>query len=160
MIWKVILISFYLMGSSSLVDHGIYITVIEINHNQDKGQVIIKSFSDDLINALRAMNFNIPQDANPCEERDFLNAYVEEHLSIEINGVALDLKISDCSIESDTHWIYFDFEMEGNLNTVVVETDWMTDLFGNQQNIIKVKSGDKRLNDRLSAEKTFSALEF
>ena len=144
------------------IDHGIYITVIEINHDTDthKGQVIIKSFSDDLVSVLRAMSFNIPQDANPCEEKDSLSAYIEMHLKIKINGIALDLKIADCAIESDTHWIYNDFEHTGDLEIVIVETDWMTELFGNQQNILKVRSGDRRLNDRLSAEKTISELEF
>ena len=162
MIWKVILIPFFMLWTPSSIDHGIYITVIEINHDRDthKGQVIIKSFSDDLVSALRAMNFNIPQDANPCEEKDFLSAYIEMHLKIKINGVALDLDITNCAIESDTHWVYFDFEQKEDFEKVEVEADWMTELFGNQQNIIKAKSGDQRLNDRLSAKKTISELEF
>jgi len=144
------------------MDHGIYITVIEINHDAEdsNGQVIIKSFSDDLVNALRAMNFNIPSDANPCGETEFLSDYIDKHLKIRINDKALELKISDCVIESDTHWIYMDFDLSEDFDSVDIESDWMTELFGNQQNIIKVRSGDQRLNDRLSADKTTSELSF
>ncbi len=150
-----------MLWTFAIADHGIYITVIEINcDNDQKGQVIIKSFSDDLVSALRSMNFNIPQDAKPCEEEDFLSDYINKHLKIKINGIALDLEISQCTIESDTNWIYIDFKQEGPIDKVEVDTDWMTELFGNQQNIIKVKSGDQRLNDRLSSDKTSSELIF
>lgn len=151
------------MSSPVIIEyHGIYITVIEINHDVDNrnGQVVIKSFSDDLVNALRAMNFNIPTDANPCEERDFLADYVDKHLQIKVNGKSIDLKISECEIESDTHWIYIDFAQNEAIGKVEVESDWMTELFGNQQNIIKVKSGGQRLNDRLSSQKTSTKLLF
>lgn len=150
-----------MLWTFAIADHGIYITVIEINYDNDqKGQVIIKSFSDDLVSALRSMNFNIPQDAKPCEEEDFLSDYINKHLKIKMNGIALDLKISQCTIESDTNWIYIDYKQEGPIDKVEVETDWMTELFGNQQNIIKVKSGERKLNDRLSADKMVTVLTF
>ena len=171
MIWKAILLwtttsvdhsieTFVDHGIGTCVDHGIYITVIEINDSDSHGQVIIKSFSDDLVSALRSMNFNIPQDASPCEEQDFLTDYIDKHLRIRIDGNILDLKVNDCAIESDTHWVYIDFEHKGRFDSVEVETDWMTELFGNQQNIIKVKSGEQRLNDRLSSKKKVAVLEF
>ena len=168
MIWKAILIPICVLWTSPIVDHGIgtcvdhgiYITVIEINHDDDKGQVIIKSFSDDLVSALRSMDFNIPQDAKPCEEQDSLTDYINKHLKIKINGIELSLEIIQCTIESDTHWIYIDFDHAGTIEQVELETDWMTELFGNQQNIIKVKAGEHRLNDRLSADKMVTVLTF
>jgi len=150
-----ILLSFWLVLSSFSIDHGIYITVFDIHHDATtrEGKVVIKSFSDDLTNALRSMNFNIPADANPCGQNESLESYIDHHVDLLINDQKVALELADCTIENDTHWITLTYEANKPLSRVEVITDWMTELFGNQQNIIKVKSDGEVKSLRLSREK-------
>jgi len=143
--------------------HGIYITVMEVDHDQkhQNGTVVIKSFSDDLTNALRSMNFNIPADANPCDEMDSVEDYLENHFELRINESAVDWTIEDCAIENETHWIYLSYQIDTTMTSKVeIKTDWMTELFGNQQNIIKVKLDDTKVNGRLSKDQTRVSFDF
>jgi len=142
----------------SAVDHAIYISVIEVNHEDQS--LSIKTFSDDLINALKSADHSINLDTNPCTLSSSLETYIETYLTLYINDESVDLAISDCHIESDTHWLELGYSTDEELLTMKVETDWMTDLFLNQQNIIKVNVGENRQHGRLNVEETSIEFEF
>lgn len=160
--YRSILICYCLLLSSFSIDHGIYISVFEVHHNvnQKKGEIIIKTFSDDLTNALRAMNFNIPQDADPCIQKDALSVYIDSHFEMEINDSVITWSIVDCQLKNDTHWIYLKYATPELMTNITISTDWLTELFGNQQNIIKVRVGESKKNQRLSSEQTEAIFDF
>ncbi len=77
---------------------------------------------------------------------------------MKINDLKVDWKLTDWTIQNDTHWITLTYQSDVELLKVEVLTDWMTEIFGNQQNIVKVKSGKEQRNARLGSEK--SSVEF
>ena len=159
---KAVLVILWSMLTMSNADHGIYISVFEIEHNvtEEEGTITIKSFSDDLANALRSMNFNIPEDDDPCGQEDALMAYIDIHFKILMNGKDVQLKINSCTRQNDTHWVELSYSFDQDLEKLVISTDWLTELFFNQQNIIKVKNGMIRKHTRLSKEQIESTMEF
>ncbi len=160
--FRVILLCFWFLISAFAIDHGIYITVFDIHHDDStgRGEIVIKTFSDDLINALKSINMDVSQDADICGQKEALNEYVEIHFEMNINDVKVDWKISDCQIENDTHWITLTYTSKERLRQLQLSTDWLTELYSNQYNIIKVRSGNQKQHARLSIEKTTASLSF
>jgi len=144
--------------SESSADHAIYISVIEVDH--DARTVRIKTFSDDLMNGLKSIDKKIYLGADPCLLESPMLLYIQQYFRLSMNGKRLPLTILDCAIESDTHWITLKYDFEKEVNRLKIETDWLTDLFLNQQNIIKVKIGNQRQNGRLNASTTSFEYQF
>jgi len=143
---------------NSSADHAIYISIMEVNYKSQS--LTIKTFSDDLLNALKVTDPTITLSTDPCSLVSSLETYIETYLTMYINNEEVELTFHDCQIESDTHWINLKYVSELRLTAMKIETHWLTDLFLNQQNIIKVNVGDHRQNARLNADKTSFELEF
>lgn len=139
-------------------DHAIYITVIELNH--DTQSILVKTFSDDLADAIRSDSKAIISEAQICTSKPRLKNYIENHLHLTIEGESMELSISDCYIASDTHWVKLSYESPNDVKDIQLQTTWLTDLFLDQQNIIKVNWGDQKQHIRLNAEQTDHVFHF
>jgi len=97
---------------------------------------------------------------DPCSIQPVLEHYIEQYFTLSINSKPVVLTLKDCHIESDTHWIDFQYALDEKPRTLSVETHWLTDLFLDQQNIIKVKVGENSKHTRLNAAVTSYEFEF
>ncbi|MBT8220975.1 MAG: hypothetical protein KJP00_14190 [Bacteroidia bacterium] len=164
MTWILPFLSILLLTPNNLpdADHSIYITVIEIAlpvTKQEKGTLLIKAFSDDLQNALYQLDSGIGITSEPCSHSELLMDYTRDHLQLAVGQETILLESKSCELIGDTHWLRFDFEWMTTKDILTIQTDWFTELFPTQTNIVKVSNNGKTFYDRLSIEKQSSEIE-
>ena len=142
--------------NTTIDDHAIYISVLEISlpSNLDTGTMLIKTFSDDLQNALhhKDSSFKILED--PCNNLELISSYSIEHIQLKVQNRPIEFLLKDCNVVGDSHWLTYEFTTEVKIDGFVIESDWMTELFPTQSNIFKIKCEGKTYYERLSKEKT------
>lgn len=118
-------------------EHKFYVSLTEIHHNQDNDRLEISSkvFLDDFERALGLSLGTI----NSSMDRNLLpgmSDYMSEHISIELNGIKVQLDLLGYELDEDVVWVYLEsgqLEMKG---TMTIESTMLYEQFEEQQNIV------------------------
>lgn len=159
MFWKAIILFYFCMGIiAPSEDHAFYMTVFD--YDLDHEVLQIRVFSDDLINALHAADSTIAFNAEPCAYRAQLESYMGAHLTTKINGQVLPFQLAHCDIIGDAHLFSCTLKVDAPITEVVIESDFLIDLFPDQNNVIKINYRGERKAGRLDEDQFIFELLF
>lgn len=150
--------------ASSTFEHGIYISVIEVEKSAGdfNGSVKVKVFVDDLEDAIHNHSNNKKSYRSGCQSNESeLKAYFEEHLVFNVNKEPKKIELLNCERLEDSLWLNFKFDQKTTWNKVDIVADYFMELFPTQSNIVSIDDGTGKQFSRLnksqqSAEFTFS----
>ena len=162
-IFRVLLIALVFSIVTASTAHKFYVstTKIEYVEQQQSVQIISKIFIDDLEEVLRKRyDESIVLDSKDESEQDFVKRYLLQKLQITINGIPATLEYIGKEYEIDVIKVYFEINDIIELNTIEIENIVLLDLFGEQQNIIHLKTGESRRSLVLNKENPKGMLNF
>lgn len=155
---------FLFLFSSFARPHAIYVSVIEISHeeNADSLSVCFKMFKDDLRDAVR--NFNGENhDMDEIESIDYqsdIAAYLENHFTIRINQSDSKLSQFNYEIEAETVWVTGQVKCPSHWHQCKIETSLFTALFPTQSNVIQLINGNEKRFERLNLKQQSVLFQF
>ncbi len=161
----VLLLCFTRTVGTQKESHGIYISVVEIDHRNiaENAAVRLKVFTDDLENALRnkyKKSFTLIG-KNGCNTYDDdIEDYFRKHLNLRVNTGAIDITLDSCEENGDSLWLTFSTSAKGDWSTVEVKADYFMELFPAQSNVVSVYYGEQKLFLRLTVDKKSDQLTF
>lgn len=145
----------FVLGSSFTppeAAHDIHISKCNIDFsNEEKTlQITLHIYLDDLEEAIR--NSGVKERLNLCTEKEHadgnkhLLAYINKMFSLEVNGNAVEYNFLGKEISEDllAGWFYLEVEDVQELKDLKVNYGILTDLYRDQQSIIKVKGPNKK----------------
>ncbi|MEQ8302313.1 MAG: hypothetical protein RIB47_02895 [Cyclobacteriaceae bacterium] len=140
------LLSVFTHGVSEPDDHAIYLSMIEITHPEasDSGELSIKVFVDDFEDALKnEFNASVKfSESDSCTSQSALIAkYFQKRFAVRVNQSPIDAVLTKCEMMGDAIWLRFLFECPRQWNTVVVNANFLMELFPTQSNVVSVKHG-------------------
>lgn len=110
-----------LVSSMSVEDHAIYVSVLEIDHQEMK----VKVFMDDLNDAIR-------NDSSSIEE------YFQKKINLQTDDESVIFSFQEVTEEGEIYWITFKLEMPEEHGLVNLKADYLMELFPDQTNVVKV----------------------
>lgn len=142
----------------SLLLHAIYISVIEIDTDQQT--VAVKVFQDDFRDALRNLDSKRYKPSNIQLNRDLALEYFAKKLTLRTaGGKKLLLRFQEIEEVGDIYWVYFTYNQSVKDKLEVKATVFL-ELFPTQQNIVTVQKADKKYFTRLTQENTSEKFDF
>ena len=134
--------------------HPFYVSVTEIEQVQKTKviQVSTRIFFDDLEKAIdkkyrTSINILKPKDRKQVNE--FIAAYVQDHLKIKVNGVALPLKFVGYEIEEEAAWCYFESTAIAPVKQFAIQNNILFEQHPSQINMIHTIVNGKRQSTKL-----------
>ncbi len=151
--------------SSFTILHKFYVSVTQIEYNQEQKslQIISRIFIDDIEEVLRKRYDETIELVSEKEETkidQYLNKYLNQKLTITINGEKMFFKFIGKEYDNDLVLCYLEVENVPPLKMITVSNQILMDFFDEQQNIIHVKKGKKRKSLILEKEKDKGMLKF
>lgn len=145
--------------------HAVYIGVIEIvpREHSDNLEMRIKLFTDDLEEAIRdetGQGILIRDQEALNQFKDLIRVYIENHLSVAINGEPTDFVLLKIEPENDTTWSYFLIDKPGSIQSVTINSDLLLHVFPDQTNVIHLELQDDVKLTRLFGSKTEAEIVF
>jgi hypothetical protein len=143
--------------------HPFYVSIIEVEYSSKSKElgVSCKVFPDDLEEALRLFSkkkYDLGSD--PKKEIDsVLNLYMQQQLSISINGSKKSLRYLGFENDKESTWIYFTIPKATGVRSIQVDCNLMYAFKEEQTNIIHIKLDDKRQSFKLTAPSTQALLQ-
>jgi len=134
--------------------HPLYIAVTEINHNsKDKIlEISCKMFTNDLEAALEKMSgtrVDLSAAASKAATDKLIEAYVERHLRLRVDGKPVALHFVGSEKENDGTWSYFQVNDVSTVKKIEAVDELLYDSFNQQINIMHVTVGGQRKSTRL-----------
>ena len=142
-----LLFTIVLLSSFTAKDHETYLSVTEIEYNQEQKslQIISRVFIDDLEDVLSkryqkevSLSYKKDLDLN----KDLIEKYINKKLSISINNESQGLKLLGSKFDADQIVLFIECKNVKNFKKIRVENLILTDLFDSQKNIVHVKKGE------------------
>jgi hypothetical protein len=160
-----IALSAFLGMSGKSLPHPLYISVTEINHNaKDKIlEISCKMFTDDLEAVLeKAAKTHVDLTApagKPVSDK-MIEAYVEKHLRLKVDGKPVVLQFIGSEKENDGTWSYFQVNDVPAVKRIDAVDELLYDGFNQQINIMHVTVGGDRKSTRLDYPVANASFEF
>ncbi|MEQ9403118.1 MAG: hypothetical protein RIM99_06015 [Cyclobacteriaceae bacterium] len=144
---------FFLLSASTpaVVDHAIYISVVEINCNSTTMK--IKVFADDLRDVLRNYSdqyVRVPLSELAESNELLIDAYFNEKLEITINGEKIRTKLTGAKEENDAYFLLFSLEVRSDWKSMSIKGDYFAEVFADQSNVFTIECSGERLFARLT----------
>jgi len=146
-----IAIAFSTTTSYSVVEpHDFFVSVIEVKHEKGNEETTFRFriFSDDLQVGLQS-EFELgapPALDGICNDtEDQLQEFLNNHISIRINGAETRPSRVDCTSESDVHEVTWHIDSSPEWETLEIKADYLMDVYPGQTQMVHVtESGQKR----------------
>src|SRR6201996_1238250 len=145
--------------------HPLYISVTEINHNpKDKIlEISCKVFTNDLEAVLEKMSgarVDLSQAATKAASDKLIDAYVERHLRLRVDGKPVVLHFIGSEKENDGTWSYFQVNDVAAVKKIEAVDELLYDSFNQQINILHVTVGGQRKSMRLDYPDATASFEY
>ncbi|MEM8895393.1 MAG: DUF6702 family protein [Bacteroidota bacterium] len=123
--------------------HAIYLSLTEIELTEDKAELRVKVFSDDLRDAIKNHDMTSYQGADVADyfslNESIAQDYFGKYLELEINGLKQELQLTGHYIEGDAHFVSLTCELPESINELSVSASFLMELFPTQLNVVNVK---------------------
>lgn len=129
----------------SLSAHKYYVSLTQIHHNEKEKsvEITLQVFTDDLELSLNNQYHQTLSLGNPKEitqVNSYILDYLNQKLSIKINGKAYEYKMLSKEIEDDLTFIYLEIKGIKTLKSVKISNQLFFETFAEQQHIVKIKT--------------------
>lgn len=128
--------------------HPFHVSVCEVNYNSESKslQIIHHIFLDDLEQALRKIydpQLDVVNPKDPEKRDQYVESYIIEHFSIEVNGKPMEVTYLGHELEQDALYGYIEITGVKKMNNISVKDNIMTELFDDQINLVHIKVDGK-----------------
>ena len=151
----------YLFLNFLLLIHPIYISSTNVVINDDKLEIKVKLFRDDLEDGLRDFHgFSISIDSpNKIEKRkNLIDQYINDKLTLIINNEKINFFIKDYSLINDVLEVYFIQNFTKKSKDIRINNQLLIEVYSEQSNIMFLDIFGKKYYDNFTASKTEKAL--
>ena len=141
-------------------DHDIHISVNEIEINDNKLELVLKTFLDDLQIAVGLESgAEVPEGYTSSDE--LIAKYISETISINHNGTNVPLSIDDISASPNAVWItlYSDDHLDLTKGLLEFHSTFLTEVYNDQNNMLKVATSSGMRSGILDGQKTHLTVE-
>lgn len=151
--------------STHFSKHPFYIAVTEINLNtSDKTlEVSCKMFADDLeqiIEKNKHTQLDISADKDKPKFDSYIPDYINNHLSVSVDGKPLNLSYIGFEKEKESAYCYFQAENVSSLKKIDIHNSILHDFTAEQINIIHVIVNGKRQSTKLDYPTSTASFSF
>ena len=161
-LWSIVVLMLFTQGYTAPQisvdsDHAFYLSVIEVAYPAEDGNTAlrIKVFSNDLQEAISEYDHTekLIDQAQLCTVSiDQVTHYLNQHVKVQLDGVPVTLKIRDCRIEGDSHWLTFQISTKP-WKEIALSADFFMELFPTQTHVVNVLHGHKKQFARLTKDR-------
>ena len=145
---------FHLIYGLLLLIHPIYISSTNMTIDENKIDIKVKLFRDDLEDGLRNFHgFSISIDSYIKLEKNkkFVNEYINDKLSVVINNKKLNFSIKEFSLINDVLEISFFESFSKNTNSIKVINKLLIEVYNVQSNIFFLEVNSKKYYNQFTA---------
>ena len=145
-----------------LLVHPLYISTSEIFLKENKHDIKIKIFRDDLEDDLRLFfdkSISIDTEIKLKNVSSQLDAYIKDKFQISVNKSEIIPSIDNYNLVNDLIVINLSFEKKGNIYNIKVSNNILFDVFQVQKNVVLINFENQIQSHILSfsdREKTFT----
>ena len=162
---SLILASFFLLSGFKSGAHEFYLSVTEIEYNNEKQslQIITRVFIDDfedVLNERYGADLQLSEEAEEGAVADNISKYLKQKLRLQVNGEELQLNYLGKEYDADQLVLYIEVENLAPFNRIEVTNEILTDLFDDQKNVVHVKVNDKTKSLLLMRQQETEKLTF
>ena len=142
MIMTKMLFIFFLAISGDF--HDIHVSITEIEIMENKVEITVKTFLDDLQLAVGLVpGTELPEDYTSSDE--LIQEYLESTLRLNFDENEHAFNISDISSANDAVWISLDLDNYSSTPAKVsLESSFLTDVYDDQTNIVNIKTNGNK----------------
>ena len=151
----------YLFLNFLLLIHPIYISSTNVVINDDKLEIKVKLFRDDLEDGLRDFHgFSISIDSPyKIEKRkNLIDQYINDKLTLIINNEKINFFIKDYSLINDVLEVYFIQNFTKKSKDIRITNQLLIEVYSEQSNIMFLDIFGKKYYDNFTASKTEKVL--
>jgi hypothetical protein len=127
----------FMLGFSKVEDHNIHLSKCEINETDKNGKIelSVSIFYDDLLSAVGlTVGEELPADYNSSD--DLIQAFINENLILEINGITKVLKYVDSYSYPPAVWTTFEVDQKEEIKEFKIKNTILLNQFDDQKNIV------------------------
>lgn len=162
---SLILASFFLLSGFKSGAHEFYLSVTEIEYNNEKQslQIITRVFIDDfedVLNERYGAELQLSEEAEEGAVAENISKYLRQKLRLQVNGEELQLNYLGKEYDADQLVLYIEVENLAPFNKIEVTNEILTDLFDDQKNVVHVKVNDKTKSLLLMRQQETEKLTF
>ena len=162
---SLILASFFLLSGFKSGAHEFYLSVTEIEYNNEKQslQIITRVFIDDfedVLNERYGAELQLSEEAEEGAVAENISKYLKQKLRLQVNGEELQLNYLGKEYDADQLVLYIEVENLAPFNKIEVTNEILTDLFDDQKNVVHVKVNDKTKSLLLMRQQETEKLTF
>ncbi len=145
--------------------HKFYVSITKIEYVKEKNslQIIIKIFTDDIEDVLQ-LKTGAPISLNTKKETamadEDVKKYILQKLKIKVNGKNVQLNYIGKEYDTDMLVAYLEITNVNELKNLEIENKVLMEIFGEQQNIIHLKTPTSRRSLILDKDEPSGKLKF
>ncbi len=163
--FKVLLLLLVIPLVSGTTAHKFYVSITKIEYVKEKNslQIITKIFTDDIEDVLElktgaSISLNTKKET-PLADED-VKMYILQKLKIKVNGKKAQLNYIGKEYDTDMLVAYLEVTDVKELKVLEIENKVLTEIFGEQQNIIHLKTPTSRRSLILDKDEPSGKLKF
>ena len=142
-----VLLTFFLIGAA----HKFYVSVTHFDYDEEEKafQITSRIFIDDLESVLNSrydLDLQLATEQEASDTDTYIGKYLNSKISVEINGSAAEITFLGKEYRNDIALCYLEIvgvEI-GDLRSIAVENNVLTEVFEEQQNVVHIKIGTKK----------------
>ncbi|MEZ4745056.1 MAG: DUF6702 family protein [Calditrichia bacterium] len=147
---RMVLLTGWICFFATVNAHEIYVSICTIRFLPEEQRVTvrIRMFTDDLDTALKSLSGASPKLDSPNESPasdSLLNAYVQQHFSLKMDGVLCDLQFRNRRYDNDITESNWEIATDSSVRKLNIHNSLLTDIQEAQTNIVRVRFGEERL---------------
>ncbi len=145
--------------------HPFYVSVTEINKNEQKGtlEISIKIFIDDFEHGLKKYGHTkmfIGDDKESPKVDTLIQQYLLKNFSLEVNGKEREYAYLGKQVEDEELFLFIEMRDVETLNTLTIFNYLLCDVYETQSNIIHFKTIEEVKSLLLTKQKPTGTLNF
>ena len=132
---KKLLYTLIILSITAFSMHKYYVSVTEIYVKPDKLEIIIRTFPDDIENALKD-TYHINADLSKKQTRELLQEYMHSHFLIDVDNQAINYQYTGITTEDEFLVILLQANIDKTPQKITVKNTILQDLYDEQKNIV------------------------
>lgn len=127
-----------------LEDHDIHVSICDIEVHQEKVEITVKTFIDDLQIAVGLTPGEEVPD-NYTSANEMITSYIENSMILSLSKEDVHLEITDISASNDAVWITLSANnVTPMTGTLSFSSSFLTEIYDDQTNIVNIKIADEK----------------
>ena len=160
--WLFLKVNFLLLVSFV---HPLHVSVTDVAYNADTGslEIIHKVFIDDFQQAVEmntGTNIRLGTEQEHAEADKFINQYMQQHFSIQLNGKAAEMEYVGREIDFEAIWIYQEIKQVADFDELTINDAVLLHLYDDQKNILHLDYKQEKTSFMFQKGKTEESYQY